>query len=244
MQEAIQLETAEQTDMAEWQAEMNARMLKSRKEHERRQRLHLHAQQERAGSASTPDQSLPKKRRMSLSTHLGAAFRKRGPRAQPKGTSSIPEADETRPTADHVQQHATATPHVAMVGAAPSDARRLPDQQINGLQSQGVDSSRYVVRREGREVILQVSPTGVTVEDADSTFYHLTTILSWRVRRSESSQPVGFKLVFTNGLELIFTTEQGREISDVMMHAAKGLASSMHTGNPAGMHVRGTVMVN
>jgi hypothetical protein len=100
--------------------------------------------------------------------------------------------------------------------------------------------SRYFARREGRDVVLEVSQTGINVVDGDARFFHLTTILSWRVRRSESGRPVGFKLVFTDGSELVFSTEQGREISDVMMQHAQGLAALMHNG----MHVRGTTMVN
>ena len=46
--------------------------------------------------------------------------------------------------------------------------------------------------------------------------------------------------VFTDGTEMVFSTDQGREISDTMMAHAQGLAALMHNG----MHVRGTTMVN
>ena len=205
---------------------------------------------------------------MSLSTSLGAAFRKRGPRASRKGDSaSACSGDDT--SAEHAKTaiaqvpppspiaqtssmtvgsvptpplspSASSVPPIAPPHAAPEI--RLPQKVADfALPSAGHgNTSRYRVRREDRSVVLEVSPTGVTVIDGEAQFHHLTTILSWRVRRSESSQPVGFKLVFTDGAEITLGTEQGREISDVMMRHAQGLASLMH----GGMHVRGTAMVN
>jgi hypothetical protein len=238
VQEAIEQETAKQASMDAWQAQMNSRMLKSRQEHERRQRLrqHQHASHpSSSGRASVPppEEIQSRKRRMSLSSHFGAAFRKRGGRAPRKGSAQCVHQGNEGAVAvtatDQSEQEISGTPRSAGLELMP---RKM-------LQSG--DTSHYsVVHQDDRPVSLQVSPTGVTVNDDGSKFFHLTTILSWRVRRSESGAPVGFKLVFTDGSEMIFVTEQGREISDVLMKHALGLANLMKSG----MHVRGTTMVN
>ena len=56
VQAAIQLETAKQADMAAWQAEMNARMHKSREEHERRQRTRRHSHHSHSQHPHSPPQ--------------------------------------------------------------------------------------------------------------------------------------------------------------------------------------------
>ena len=241
VQEAINVETAKQAAMMDWQTQMNARMLKSRQEHERKQRLHAHASQQPVPAATTPpDDGSSRKRRPGIG-QMGAAIRKRGPRSlrksAPNKRERPAELDELDGLGTTAYQHTTLTPHAQDLSiAAPPEVRSLPAP----TKEHSAHLSRYFARREGRDVVLEVSQTGINVVDGDARFFHLTTILSWRVRRSESGRPVGFKLVFTDGSELVFSTEQGREISDVMMQHAQGLAALMHNG----MHVRGTTMVN
>lgn len=242
VQEAIDVETAKQAAMMDWQSQMNSRMLKSRQEHERKQRQQAHA--DTSGSvpdASTPpDEGSSRKRRPGIG-QVGAAIRKRGPRSLRKGSSTKqregPAELEFDGLGTTTYQHTTLTPHAQDLSiAAPPEVRPSPAP----TKEHSEHLSRYFARREGRDVVLEVSQTGINVVDGDAKFFHLTTILSWRVRRSESGRPVGFKLVFTDGTEMVFNTDQGREISDVMMQHAQGLAALMHNG----MHVRGTAMVN
>ncbi len=240
VQEAINVETAKQAAMMDWQTQMNARMLKSRQEHERKQRLKAHASQQPVPDAMTPpDEGSSRKRRPGIG-QMGAAIRKRGPRSLRKGgpkKNEGPSELEFDGLGTTTYQHTTLTPHAQDLSiAAPPETRPLPAP----TKEHSEYLSRYFAQREGRNVVLEVSQTGINVVDGEAIFFHLTTILSWRVRRSESGRPVGFKLVFTDGSEMVFSTEQGREISDVMMQHAQGLAALMHNG----MHVRGTTMVN
>ena len=240
VQEAIEVETAKQVAMMDWQSQMSARMLKSRQEHERQQRLSAHASSAGSADASTPpDDGSARKRRAGVGG-LGAAIRKRGPRSMRKSSTKHEgraelEFDGMDGTVTY--QHTTLTPHAAGLSIAPVIVRPAPALTKEHSKEH---LTRYFARREGREVVLEVSQTGINVVDGDAKFFHLTTILSWRVRRSESGQPVGFKLVFTDGTEMVFNTDQGREISDLMMQHAQGLAALMHNG----MHVRGGMMVN
>ena len=241
VQEAIEVETAKQVAMMDWQSQMNARMLKSRQEHERQRRLSAHAATASPGDASTPpDEGNARKRRPGVG-QLGAAIRKRGPRSMRKSSSTQKHDGPAELEFDGMDgtvtyQHTTLTPHAADLSIAPEIARPAPAP----TKEHSEHLTRYFARREGREVVLEVSQTGINVVDGEAKFFHLTTILSWRVRRSESGQPVGFKLVFTDGTEMVFNTDQGREISDMMMQHAQGLAALMHNG----MHVRGGMMVN
>jgi hypothetical protein len=240
VQEAINVETAKQAAMMDWQSQMNARMLKSRQEHERKQRLQAHASQHPVPDAMTPpDEGSSRKRRPGIG-QMGAAIRKRGPRSLRKGglkKKEGPSELEFDGLGTTTYEHTTLTPHAQDLSiAAPPEVRTLPVP----TKEHSEHLSRYFARRQGRDVVLEVSQTGINVVDGEAKFFHLTAILSWRVRRSESGRPVGFKLVFTDGSEMVFSTEQGREISDVMMQHAQGLAALMHNG----MHVRGTTMVN
>jgi hypothetical protein len=238
VQQAIQQETtAQQSKQAAWQAEMSARMLHSRQEHERSQRLRQHAPAEAALQVSTPPEE-GKRKRQSLTTHFGGVFRRnsRKNKGDDKFVSRHSVEDEEEPTSSSAA-HGLQQAIVQAPVAAPEVHAMPVSKEFKSLSG---DTSRYIARREDRTVVLEVAPTGVTVIDGDSTFYHLTTILSWRVRRLDSGAPVGFKLVFTDGSDIIFGTEQGREISDVLMKHAQGLASLMQSG----MHVRGTAMVN
>eukprot|EP01048_Picozoa_sp_COSAG05_P024805 COSAG05_NODE_6009_length_1041_cov_1.447983_2_plen_303_part_01 len=172
VQEAIQLENAKQEDMAAWQAEMSARMHKSREEHERRQRMRQHSHHWKPPasvspsstvSSTLPDEAQPRKRRMSLSTSLGAAFRKRGPRASskkdpataPAPTASAPAAapciDERQqleppPNGSDIHQEAAADTQIPV---SPKSSQAL---------SAWTPTARYIARREDREVALEVSP--------------------------------------------------------------------------------------
>lgn len=240
VQEAINVETAKQVAMMDWQSQMNARMLKSRQEHERKQRLKAHASQQPVPDAMTPpDEGSSRKRRPGIG-QMGAAIRKRGPRSLRKSgpkKRDNPAELEFDGLGTTTYQHTTLTPHAQDLSiAAPPEIRPLPAP----TKEHAEHLSRYFAKRDGRDVVLEVSQTGIKIVDGEEKFFHLTTILSWRVRRSESGRPVGFKLVFTDGSEMVFSTEQGREISDVMMQHAQGLAALMHNG----MHVRGTTMVN
>ena len=149
----------------------------------------------------------------------------------------------TTPEPRHFQQGPVAPQPSTGQRFGDISARSAPEVQAPASAAptkEHTQTTRYYARRESRDVVLEVTPTGISIIDGESQFFHLTTILSWRVRRSEAGQPVGFKLVFTDGTEMIFSTDQGREISDTMMAHAQGLAALMHNG----MHVRGTAMVN
>ena len=179
-----------------------------------------------------------------MGSQLGAAIRKRGPRSLRKGKEAektavaAAAAAAAAPTSFSTYTHTTMTPHAQDISASSAPEVQAPASAAPTKEH--TQTTRYYARRESRDVVLEVTPTGISIIDGESQFFHLTTILSWRVRRSEAGQPVGFKLVFTDGTEMIFSTDQGREISDTMMAHAQGLAALMHNG----MHVRGTAMVN
>ena len=228
---------------AQWQAQMNSRMLQGRQEHERQQRQRQQAAAVAQVDVSTPSEDVSKRKRgMSLTSQLGNAFRRnqRKNKGDDKFLSRHSLEEEQGQRDRQVQQYTTITPHPIV--AAPEVVAVPATGTSKDFKSSGIgDTSRYMARREDRQVVLEVSPTGVTVIDgAAPQFFHLTTILSWRVRRNSQSEPVGFKLVFTDGSDIIFGTEQGREISDVMMQHAQGLAALMQ----GGMHTRGAAMVN
>ena len=250
VQQAIEVETAKQASMMAWESQMNARMLKSRQEHERRQRLKKHASQQPrpatapSKAAGTPPDEAGSRKRRGMGSQLGAAIRKRGPRSLRKGKEAektavaAAAAAAAAPTSFSTYTHTTMTPHAQDISASSAPEVQAPASAAPTKEH--TQTTRYYARRESRDVVLEVTPTGISIIDGESQFFHLTTILSWRVRRSEAGQPVGFKLVFTDGTEMVFSTDQGREISDTMMAHAQGLAALMHNG----MHVRGTAMVN
>ena len=104
---------------------------------------------------------------------------------------------------------------------------------------------------EGRDVDISVTPSGVLVcecarplDPTAETFYHYTTVPSWRVVRASSGSKrgvaIGLALTLDDHTEVLFSTGEGKEIGNAMMRNVQGLADIMH----GGMHVRGTAMVN
>jgi len=233
VQAAIRQETEKQRlSQSQWQAEMSSRM------NGVRHGLETSYDSCEADYTTPPcDEPSKRKRHLSLTSQLGAAFRRNTRKNKGAGKfisrHSI-EDEEDQPVDFHVQQHNT----ISQVIAAPDLS---PLRKDVTAKSPADSITRYTVHLGDSDADLVVSPTGVNISDGDtSTFYHLTTIQSWRVRRLKSRKPVGFKLVMIDGSEVVLSTEQGKEISDTMMKHAKGLAALMQ----GGMHVRGTAMVN
>ena len=208
------------------------------------------------------DRQSKKLNKRSMSEYLGgavSALRKRASVGTGREDSEAQPAHQTPPRASallpnqraYMERHGKDTAVDADVSAETSSSApaRFRSPPTPGPQSK--EQLHFNAMWQGRGVELSVTPSGLLVcesarplDPAAETFYHYTTIPSWRVVRtcdgSKRGVAIGLALTLDDGSEAVFSTGEGKEIGQAMMSNVQGLASIMH----GGMHVRGSAMVN